>query len=301
MKLATEKNYQVRLIHVLNYIYSHLDSPLALEELASVACFSRYHFHRIFKGFLGESVKELIRRLRMERSAIELRATQDTILDIAQRAGYESDMAYSRAFKAIVGITPSAYRASSQWMFPCLIDNGIRYRTSERITAFKPIQYEDAVMNVVIKEMNDIHVACVRHTGPYRECSKAWDQLCSVLGPEGMLAGDIKFLGVCYDDPDETPSEEIRYDACVTVPQNYQASGEGVDVKTLEGGRYATITHFGPYEKLSDTYRALYGKWLKDSGYEAADKPCIEIYMNDPESTAPEDLVTDIYLPLGEK
>jgi transcriptional regulator GlxA family with amidase domain len=60
----TQRDYKQRLLRVLVYIQQNLDGPLELEELARVACFSPYHFHRIFTGMIGESVKAHIRRLR---------------------------------------------------------------------------------------------------------------------------------------------------------------------------------------------------------------------------------------------
>jgi len=69
-------------------------------------------------------------------------------------------------------------------------------------------------------------------------------------------------------------------------------------VQEIAGGAYAVTTHFGPYSKLGDTYAALCGQWAPNSGYGIRSAPCFEMYLTDPENTAPEDLVTDVYLPL---
>jgi AraC family transcriptional regulator len=61
------------------------------------------------------------------------------------------------------------------------------------------------------------------------------------------------------------------------------------------------ITHFGPYAKLGETYTKLLGQWLPRSGRELHPTPCFEVYLNDPQSTEPEDLLTDIYAPLLNK
>lgn len=300
MRTKTQLSYMARMVNVVNYIQKNLDNELTLEELADQANFSSYHFHRIFSGMLGESVKELVRRLRLERSAIQLKTSTSSILDISLAAGYESDMAFSRAFKARAGVQPSKFRKSEHARFPCLAASSIRYVTNEHITSFEPFKDEELNMNVTIKEVDDMFVAYVSHQGAYQDCGGAWDTLCTALAPEGLLGGDAKMIGVSYDDPDVIAQELLRYEACISVDEVFSTTDD-IGFKTITGGRYAVTTHIGPYEKLNETYQKLFGQWLSQSEHESADKPCIEIYLNDPESTDPEELITDIYLPLKEQ
>lgn len=299
MRTKTYQTYIYRMVNVVNYILEHLDNELTLEELAAQANFSNYHFHRIFSGMLGESVKDFIRRLRLERASIALRTSQKSVLTIAIEAGYESDMAFSRAFKARTGISPSKYRKSTQLGFQCLSKTGIRYVANEKISSFDPIHNKELTMNVMIKEVKDTLVAYVSHQGPYQECDRAWDTLLATLAPEGLLGGSAKLIGVSYDDPETVAPELLRYEACISVDKTFSTSDE-IAFKTIEGGQYAVLTHIGPYENLNQSYQQLFGQWLPTSQYDSADKPCFEVYLNDPESTEPEDLITDIYLPLNE-
>ncbi len=299
VRKKTQQSYIVRMVNVINYIQKNLDSELTLEELAKQANFSSYHFHRIFSGMLGESVKELIRRLRLERAAIDLRISTTSILDISLAAGYESDMAFSRAFKARAGMLPSKFRKSEQPRFPCLSLSSIRYVTNEHISSFEPFIDKELNMKVMIKQVDEMLVAYVPHQGPYSECGQAWDTLCGTLAPEGLLGGNAKMIGVSYDDPDVVAPELLRYEACISVDEVFSTTDE-IGFKTIASGRYAVTTHIGPYEKLSETYHKFFGQWLSQSDHESADKPCFEIYLNDPESTESEELITDIYLPLKE-
>mgnify|MGYP000456262417 FL=1 len=299
MRKKTQLSYIARMVNVVNYIQQNLDNELTLEELAQQANFSSYHFHRIFSGMLGESVKELIRRLRLERAAVQLRTSTASILDIALAAGYESDMAFSRAFKSRSGVQPSKFRKSEQASFPCLSISSVRYVTNEHISSFDPFTDEELNMNVTIKQVNDTLVAYVSHQGPYKDCGHAWDTLCTALAPEGLLGGDAKMIGVSYDDPDVVAPDLLRYEACISVDEVFSTTDE-IAFKAITGGRYAVTTHIGPYEKLNETYQKFLGQWLSQSEHESADRPCFEIYLNDPESTEPEELITDIYLPLKE-
>jgi AraC family transcriptional regulator len=153
-------------------------------------------------------------------------------------------------------------------------------------------------MNARIESMDPTRVAFVRHFGPYEEVAGTWQQLCAWAGPKGLLGPDSRMFGVCHDDPDITPAGEIRYDACIEVRDGVGPDG-GVGVQTVAGGAYAVATHRGPYTGLADTYRALMGRWMPAHGHvPATDRPCLEFYRNDPNTTPPEELVTDVWVPV---
>lgn len=152
-------------------------------------------------------------------------------------------------------------------------------------------------MDVQIKEIPARQVAFVRHIGPYPECGKAWEKLCMFAGPKGLLQPGVEFVGLCYDDPEITPPEKIRYDACIIVEGDVQPEGE-VGAQTIEAGLYAMATHHGSYTKLCETYASLCGQWAPANGYEIRSIPSMEIYMNSPEDTPEDELVTDVYVPI---
>ncbi len=81
-------------------------------------------------------------------------------------------------------------------------------------------------MEVKIERLSPLHVAFVRHVGPYYEVHGAWEKVCTGLGRKGLMGPESRFIGVCYDDPEVTPPEKIRYDACVTVGTDFTPEGE---------------------------------------------------------------------------
>ena len=155
-------------------------------------------------------------------------------------------------------------------------------------------------MEVKIAHREPTRVAFMRHVGPYGEVGATWDKFLPVLGKDGLLGGDALIIGICHDDPEVTPPDKIRYDACVSVDEHFVPDGE-IGVQVIPGGEYAVTTHFGPYQELGETYTKLLGEWLPRSGRELRSAPCFEVYLNDPQSTEPEDLLTDIYAPLQTK
>ncbi|MFC1794961.1 GyrI-like domain-containing protein [Planctomycetota bacterium] len=291
MKESTGQLYKQRILQVQMYIQQNLDRDLSLKELAGKSYFSEYHFHRIFRAVVGEPLKEHIRRLRLERAASDLKHTKNSIINIALDAGYQTHEAFTRAFKALFGCSPSGFRSGSAKIVHNQINAGIKDSNPAN---------GDNSMKVEIKNIEKMRVAFVRHVGPYDQVGKAWDHLCMYLGKAGYLGSGSQFAGICYDDPDVTAPEKIRYDACITVDESFEPEGD-VAVQIIGGGEYAVTTHFGPYNKLGLTYNKLFGQWLLQSDRRLRSEPCIEFYLNDPEGTEPEDLLTDICLPLKPK
>ena len=147
------------------------------------------------------------------------------------------------------------------------------------------------------KMLPPMQIVFLRHVGPYDQVGVTWGRLMSWAGPRGFLGPQMITIGVVHDDPDVSPAAKIRYDAAVTVSRPVQPEGE-FGVLELPGGKYAAATHKGPYETLGSTYQPLLGGWLPGSGYELRDSPAFEQYLNSPQSSKPEDLLTLIHLPL---
>jgi AraC family transcriptional regulator len=299
-KPATLRFYKKRLLCVLVHIQQHLDEPLAPGDLARLACLAPYHFHHVFTGMLGESLGSHVRRLRLERAASPLKLTETPVVQVAFEAAYETHEAFSRAFRKAFGSSPAQYRQRHGVGGRIQIPSGVHYQERKRPGSFRAAQIEDKTMNVTIKNLQPMRVAFMRHVGPYNEVGKTWEQFTMFLGKEGLLGASPQFIGISHDDPAVTPPDKTRYDACVTVDGKFRANGD-IGVQVIPGGDYAVLTHFGPYEKLGESYAKLLGQWLPRSGRRLRATPCLEIYFNTPENTEPEDLVTDIHAPLEPK
>ena len=155
-------------------------------------------------------------------------------------------------------------------------------------------------MDVRVETVTPMKVAFIRHVGPYDQVGAAWQKLMMWAGPAGMLGPNMKLLGIVHDDQEVTPPERIRYDACLVVRPDFEGQGE-IGAQEIGGTDYAIARHTGPYEKLGDSYAKLCGWWLPTSGRELRAAPGFEVYLNNPQTTEPENLLTDIHLPLEPK
>jgi AraC family transcriptional regulator len=297
MRPTTLSEYRKRLLRVLVHVQQHLDEPLELEALAARAYLSPYHFHRVFTGMAGESLKSHIRRLRLERAATRLKLSRRSVLEIALEAGYETHEAFTRAFRANFGRSPSSYRARHRPPRDLRSPSEVHYRKDRPPGTFRPTPAPGAEFRVRVKTLRPVRVAFMRHVGPYRNVGSTWDRFLMWMGKEGLLGAGSQFIGICHDDPDVTPARKVRYDVCVSVDEGFAPEGE-VGVQVIPGGDHATLTHYGPYRRIGESYARLLGGWLPRSGRDLRPLPCFETYLNSPESTDPEDLVTDLHAPL---
>jgi AraC family transcriptional regulator len=155
-------------------------------------------------------------------------------------------------------------------------------------------------MEVRVVNRQPVNVAFVRHVGLYEECGPAWRKLSEWAAPKGLLGPETVPIGICHDNPEVTPPDRLRYDACITLAAALEPEGE-VGVQEIPGGDYASASFRGPYSGLKEVWRAVFEDWLPQSGRRFRDAPCFEIYLNDPRTTPPEELLTEVYVPLQEE
>jgi AraC family transcriptional regulator len=307
VKAETRSFYEAAVERAVTRITRTLDQALDLALLAREAALSPFHFHRVFRGMLGETPLEMHRRLRLERSASELLGSHRSVTAIAFAAGYETHEAFTRTFRQAYGAAPSAFRQSAaEARFGCARPPQTELATASGVHFHAdapdahPVRFipGDNVMNVTIETLPELRVAATRHIGSYVRISEAFARLGEIAGPAGLLAFPTTMMvGVFYDDPETTPAHELRSDACVTIPESAHVP-EGLEEKRIPAGRYARYTQVGPYSQLPDAWARLMGQWLPRSGYRVDDRSSFEIYRNTPENTPQEGLQTDLYLPV---
>ena len=172
----------------------------------------------------------------------------------------------------------------------------LRYDVSpEFVTAGSGTRRGDAVVDVQIKTLSPIHVARIRHVGPYEEVERSFGRLfkwaADIHAPTGRV------LTLTWDDPGDVAPAQRRFDACVEL-HTHETPPPGIALGPVGGGRFAVYRLSGRYEGIAPAYRTLFEKWLPGSGESKADRPCMELYRKSREDTPPEHLSTDLCVPL---
>ncbi len=305
MKGTTRSYYLEAVRAAIQRIVARLDAPVEFRALAREAATSPFHFHRIFRGLVGETPLELHRRLRLERAAWQLATGSDTVATIALRAGFETHAAFSRAFLQAFGASPSAYRRGAQDPSRCAPGDtrylltsrsGVHYSPQGVPPVFHPND-EDDTMDVAIITLPDQRVAFIAHQGSYHRIGEAFGRLHAMAGPAGLLRSDSRMIGIYHDDPETTPEAELRSEAAVSVGLD-DTLPEPLQERTIAGRRFARTVHVGPYRTIGDAWARFMGGWLQSSGERLADDVSFEVYLNGPAEVDESELRTELYIPL---
>lgn len=159
---ATLNDYHKRVIRVVDYIYDNLNGDLSSRKLAEIACFSEYHWHRIYRGISGETIAQTIRRLILHNAAYELISSKKSIATIASDAGYSAVESFGRAFQQSFDVPPASYRKDKQRV----------------LYVFN--QFEDnAMYELEIKTLENMTAVGYMHKGPYIDIGKTFERLFS--------------------------------------------------------------------------------------------------------------------------
>jgi len=277
------QEYVGRINRAIDYVRKNIAGDLRLKTVARLANFSPYHFHRVFKSVVGETLNDYVRRLRAQLAAAQLIYNPAmTISEIGAACGYSSSSAFAREFRQRFGASASEFRAgehdSLDRFRQQLEEAGAEFVNPAGIRRVRT----DMVFRIQVREEPKRHVAYIRHVGNYSEVKKTFARLMRWAGPRRLLHfPDTQILAIYHDNPDVTPVNKLHADACITVPVGTKVRRD-MGTMALPGGTYAVA-----YVEIGDTqfgeaWDRLFTDWLPQSGYQPDDRPCYELYLNDP-------------------
>jgi AraC family transcriptional regulator len=303
---ASRAEYLARIHRVTDYIERHLDRRLGLPELARVACFSPFHFHRVFTACTGETLYQFILRLRLEKAASQLAQNKrKSITAIALDCGFGSSGAFARAFRSAFGMSASEWRADPSKKREAIgkggeageappgyaasiaageSPRGAETRRTPMSPKPSPVPAKPAD-SVRIEDASPFTIAYVRHVGPYAGDSalfgRLFGRLCQWAGPRGLFGPTTRLLTVYHDNPEITAEEKLRISVGATVPPETKPEGE-IGVMQIEGGRYVVASFELDPDEYGAAWNWLMGTWFPSSGYQPDDRHCFEVYLGDP-------------------
>ncbi len=301
------KEYIHRINKTLDYIEANLANSFTLDELASVALFSKYHFHRIFQGVVGETPFNFISRVRLERAANLLCSNTDSsISEIASHIGFSDISIFSRNFKQHFSLSPTQWRLEKKNSNISQIDRKLQQANTDLSMYFcsssNTIKWKtnmDFNKGVEVKTLPEMTVAYVRHIGPYKGDEHLfeglWNKLFAWAGPRGLLGKpDMVSLAVYHDDPNITEEMKLRTSICINVAEDTKVDGEVGKMK-IEGGDYVVANFEVDSTQFAKAWQWMYSTWFPASGYQPDDKPCFERYTEKPKDGK---FIVDICVPV---
>lgn len=279
-------------IPLLIDVQHNLDREISLESLARQYGYSPFHFHRFFSNAVGETPKQHVDRLRLERAAYKLAITGETVLEIALSVGFKNHETFSRAFKRAFGYSPRDYRRAC------------RAAQVERLERNRGFRGEGCLLSDVrFVLLPAITLLAIRRHGayagcpvPFQEGDNLWSDLIAWAKRNGVPYHALAFA-ISYDDPTLTPQALQRLDACIPISGEVAAEGR---IRRLDfaGGWYGGIEHTGLMSTIDQAYRNLADGIRRSRQYVFDEGPPVQIFRKVHIGGDPTANLTEVYFPV---
>lgn len=292
-----KSEYIQRVNRVLDHLDAYYFEELNLEKIAEIAHFSPYHFHRVFKGVVGEPLNQYIQRVRVEKAAGFLAFQPNrSIVDIALSCGFSSQATFARVFKRHFDINATQWRKGQHTRFSknCKTDR------NDSKAEFKPEEYSEfsnqkqtwkipmiatKLATVEIKTLPETPIAYIRHIGHFKEQTTTWRTLFHKL-TRWAAARDLlhcpstQFFTVFRDDLNITDFSKFKADVCISLKKPISPEGE-VGISSISSGKYAVANFELDSHEFEAAWEWMFSEWLPKSGFQPDSRCCFERYLND--------------------
>jgi AraC family transcriptional regulator len=272
-----------------------LDQPHDLESLARRFGYSPFHFHRLFTAGVGETPKQHVERLRLEKGWLAVAVTDQPILDIALAVGFQSHETFIRAFRRAYGETPTALRRRAKVL------------QRERVEANKDFRGEGCTLSEVrFVRLPAMSLIAQRVVGPYSanvvapwsDRDRFWAPLAAWAEAAGVAHSRLP-IGFFHDIPGITPPETMRSDFCLALQSDVEPPAP-FRLLAFTGGDYAVIEHRGPYATIDQAYRNLAdGVRRAADRWRFAEGAPMQLFLEHAVGGDPDANRTEVYMPIS--
>ncbi len=270
-------DYINELDRALTYIEENLKAELDLQLISDQVKISQFHFHRIFKAVINETVMEYVRTRRLSQAFVDLLKTDKRIIDIAIDYGFESQQSFTRAFKKYFGTSPGkarknpqSYEHNGRSTFSVKVLHNMRehQRYEPEIIKMEAIKLVGAQRIVDLKSNMDDDIA-----------TKAWDELVAKLDQIENRATKRTYGVEKYPEDYGPLNNNFEYIAAVDVT-SFTKVPEGLITFELPERHYVVYTFKGiaTPETMTQFFANIYGQWILNLPYEMYSDFDFELY-----------------------
>ncbi len=259
-----------RFFNSIEYIEQHLYQAVSIHDIAKASSYSVYHFSRIFKSLVGDSPKEYLRKRRLTVAASRLLQEDTSILDLALQCQFESQEAFTRAFKQLFAVTPGQYRKESD-------PYRLIYKDQFSPHMLHHLQ-NHLVMQPTIVEREPIKTVGIakRYSNDDLDLKKLWSAFRPYKDKIPNRVGDELF-GI-YEEYEEDGDDTGFTYVCSAQVSSFDDIPENMVSRIIAGQKYACFEHKGALASLESTLKFIWGSWLPKSKYDYVEKPDFELY-----------------------
>ncbi|EJR3609916.1 AraC family transcriptional regulator [Vibrio vulnificus] len=275
-----------RISKVLSFIHNNLDAPLSLEDIAEQSCWSRWQLQRVFQAETGLTVAHYVRELKLSTAAEMLLDTDQRVIDIALSLSFNSEIAFSRAFKQLFGYSPRLYRKQAQRFGlkkPIEISEinhaGIN---SSSFVEVKVDTKEAFLLKGVRGEMNGLFSLKPNFAQVVPLLWKNLEEAATNLPPlMNRRLGVVDVTQASFDGSHIKYWAGIELDSNISLPELPSLISDQLETLAVPQQTYAIVKHKGPIERLPKTLEWFIIHWLPNSGYRGIDGYELEVYPTD--------------------
>ncbi|MGO4928737.1 helix-turn-helix domain-containing protein [Aerococcaceae bacterium DSM 109653] len=259
--------------NTIDYLETVLDDEIEERKVTQLSGYSYSMFSRLFSILTEITLSEYLRSRRLTEAAIILRDTDEKIIDIALKFGYESSDSFGSAFKNFHGFTPSEVR------------NGKPFKLFSRVQLSLSVRGGRS-MNITIQKKKAFTVAGINEQNINSSvCPSVWDKLYKKYSHDELLGlGSDQSVGICHDivnldNHDVLENNTINYMAGYIVTDIDKAISMGLDVLEVEEAEYAVVELIGSVpECIHNGWKYAMEVFFPEHGYAHSGKPDFEYY-----------------------
>ena len=251
--------------NTIDYLETVLDDEIDEKKVTQLSGYSYSMFSRLFSILTETTLSDYLRSRRLTEAAIILRDTDEKIIDVAFKFGYESSDSFGTAFKNFHGFTPSEVR------------NGKPFKLVSRVQLALSVRGGRS-MNITIQKKQAFTVAGVNEQSINSSlCPSVWNKLYKKYSHDELASlGSDQSMGVCHDVEN---SSTINYMAGYIVNDVDKATSMGLDVLEVEEAEYAVVELVGSVpECIHNGWKYAMEVFFPEHGYIHSEKPDFEYY-----------------------
>lgn len=289
-----KKDYYKRIEKAIVFIECNLKNDICLDDIAEAACFSKYHFLRVFTSLVGETVWDYLRKRRITMASKELLVTNKSIIDLAIEYQFNSQEAFTRSFKSVYHVTPGQYRKFS-------IDQiafGRSRLNSKRLYHIKNSIIGPRIVDVQVLKFIGIKTKTSIANSTIVELWREFlPRIKEIKTKKNNMFYEITPFDKAFKDNSFTVSSVFEKMAAVEVT-SFDVIPQGMDFQSLDPGKYLVFNHIGSIHNIQLTYDFIYGTWLPNSDYQIDFRDSFEAYNDSFEGPDDNKSETEIWIPV---
>lgn len=293
------------MVKITQYIDNNLDTELSLEIVSEIGAYSPFHFHRIFKLIIGETLQNYIFRKRIEKSAFYLSLRKNlSIKEIYLNVGFSSHSDFNKAFKKYYGRSPSEFRKITPEKFHTI--SQIHRKNGQIDTVFDQyicnienlLNWSTMNLKIKVTDLPEMNLASVMSLG-IANVESSFNVLIDWAKEKQLFPREnLKMISVYHDSFKVTSADKVRIHACMLLDRPLEKQDGEVFPETLEAGKFIVGSGELTLAEFEQSWVSLF-LWMKENGYTTRKAFPFEIYHSNFKEHPEGKMVVDFCIPIN--